>query len=379
MRMLIAVLVLAVPLFAQSSDIVGRVVDPSGGASPRATVHVYQAWPRVGVNTVCPSCYRDCGKQATTGPDGVFRVAEVDDDLVFRVLAVAEGYQPAFASKVDPRNGAVTIAMKKRVTEGILVRGRVIDPDGKLVVGATVTPQAVRQKGRTGYGNIPGVEPLSITNERGEFALRVPPETSLDVRVRARNFAPRIEEKIVPGELRTIQLGLGTTVTGRLVKDGKPLAGVPVGFVQKWRASATWMGPDEIGTDEEGRFVMTALPPGFEYVVHPKNEELTPFAAQAKVVCTATEGASIDAGTFVVKRGRTLRGRVAGGRAGMEIVLSSEYTLGTRVAHTDAEGRFVFEGVPEEPVNISGDETTEARFTPDRDMEIELRPQVRRR
>lgn len=295
MRKLIVVLALSVPLFAHAAEITGRIVDDAGAPIANALIHVYEARPRIGVSSVCPSCYRDCGKKEPSAQNGEFRITNVDDELVFRLLAVAEGYEPAFAAKVDPRGGAVTIAMKKRDLDGLLVRGKVVDDEGKIVVGATVTPQAVRQKNRTGYGQIPGVDPLSITNERGEFALRVPPDTTLDVRVKARNFAAKIEESIAPGESRTIQLGLGTTVVGRLEKDGKPLAGVPVEFVQKWRAAATFMGVEEIGTDEEGRFIMTALPPGHEYFVVPKG-----VAAEAKLICTATEGASIDAGTFVV-------------------------------------------------------------------------------
>ncbi|HEX7153497.1 MAG TPA: carboxypeptidase-like regulatory domain-containing protein [Thermoanaerobaculia bacterium] len=144
MQKLIAVLVLLVPLFAQaSSEIGGRVVDAAGAPVAQATVHVYEAWPRVGVNTVCPSCYRDCGKQVATGDDGAFRLRELDDALVFRLLAVAEGYEPAFAGKVDPRDGTVTIAMKKRASEGILIRGRVVDPEGKLAGWAP------RRSGRT--------------------------------------------------------------------------------------------------------------------------------------------------------------------------------------------------------------------------------------
>ncbi|HEX7153496.1 MAG TPA: hypothetical protein VF618_18560 [Thermoanaerobaculia bacterium] len=132
------------------------------------------------------------------------------------------------------------------------------------------------------------------------------------------------------------------------------------------------MGPEEIGTDEEGRFVMTGLPTGFEYVVHAKNETLTPFAGQAKVVCTASDGAAVDAGTIVVQRGRTVRGRVAGGREGMKIFLSTEYSFGTRVTRTDAEGRFVFEGVPAEPVSVWRDPAEQERITAEGDVVVEL-------
>lgn len=399
MRKLIVVLALSVPLFAQSLDITGRVVDPAGAPVPNATIQVYMAHPRVGISAVCPSCYRDCGKRELTARTGEFRIPKVDDALVFRLLAVADGYEPAFAEKVDPRNGALKIELKRRPAgDAYVVRGKVIDPDGKLVVGATVVPQVVRQGARRGYGEIEGVDPLSITNDRGEFALRVPPETILDVRVRARNFAVKIEEKIAPNEPRTIQLGMGTTVVGRLESDGKPVAGAAVGFAQKSRWSETWMGDEEIGTDEEGRFIMTALPPGHEYFVYPKIEGLTPLAATPKIVCTATDGTSIDAGTFRLERGRRISGRVVvpGGAPvkGVKVSLSREQAVELIVVEADAEGRFAFDGVPREPVRISAraaglavaKESTHWSpphrgivFTPERDAELVIQMEAAKR
>ena len=385
MRKLIVVLALSVPLFAQSPDLTGRVVDPSGAPVANASVHVYEAWPRVGVSSVCPSCYRDCGKREATSPAGEFRIAKVDEALVFRLLAVADGYEPAFAPKVDPRNGAVSITLTKRPAGAEnVVRGTVVDPDGKLVVGATVVPQAVREATRTGYGRIPGVDPLSVTNDRGEFALRVPAGTTLDVRVRARNFAQKIEENLAPGSPRTIRLGMGTTVVGRLVRDGRPVAGAAVGFVQKGRASATFMGAEEIGTDEEGRFVMTALPPGFEYFVYPKIEGLTPFATEAKLVCTATEGTSIDAGTFALRRGRQIRGRVAGSLPpDVKIALFREHGADAIEVVPDGEGRFAFDGIPREPVRIAararGWSSEAVSVEPDSEAEVVIQMEAGKR
>ncbi|HET7436225.1 MAG TPA: carboxypeptidase-like regulatory domain-containing protein [Thermoanaerobaculia bacterium] len=374
MRKLLVVLAFSLPVFAQTNAISGRVVDDSGAAIPKATVSVYEAKPRIGVSALCPSCWRDCGKRETTAANGEFRIAAVDDKLVFRLLTVAEGYEPALASDVDPRHGALTVTMKKRVSEGNIVRGRVVDPDGKLVVGASVTPQAVREKTRAGFGKIPGVDPLSVTNEHGEFALRTLPGTTLDVRIDARNFARAIEPQLVPGELRTIRLGYGTTVFGRVMKEGKPVAGAAVGFVQKWRAAETYMGVDEIGTDEDGRFVKTGLPPGFEYFVYPKTEPFAPYAVQPKVVCTATEGANVDAGTFELQRGLTIRGRLSEAKRGVEVILIPEYEAAPRVARTDGEGRFVFEGVAEEPVDIRARGMKGLQLTPTGDVEVVLQP-----
>jgi hypothetical protein len=87
-------------------------------------------------------------------------------------------------------------------------------PDGKPVVGAVVEPSGYRFDRGVGYGDIPGLEKLSITDAKGEFALRIPaPAGKLDVRVTSRSLAPHIERMLAPGEPRTIRLSEGATTS----------------------------------------------------------------------------------------------------------------------------------------------------------------------
>jgi hypothetical protein len=58
---------------------------------------------------------------------------------------------------------------------------------------------------------------------------------------------------------QTVHVNVGATVTGRVVAGGKPQRGVRIGFDHRDRNSANFLGREEIGTDEQGFFVMTGL------------------------------------------------------------------------------------------------------------------------
>ena len=352
MRKLLVALFVAAPLFA--ADLTGRVTTADGKPIPDAHVYVYTALPKKGVSVVCPSCYRDCGKQVTVDADGNYRVKSVDASLKFQLLAVADGYEPALSGyKEDFRGIDFQLNRREATDEARLVRGKVVDPKGEPLVGAMVTMQAVRQGTRIGYGKIPGVDPMSITNREGEFALRVPDaDTLLDVRINARNYGVKIARELYPGlPPQTISVDVGSTVTGRLVHGKKPLAGVRLAFVQTDRRSHNYLGIEEIGTDAKGQFVMTGLGTDVEYQVTPKMESLRPLAAAPKVVKTGGDGSKADAGTIAAARGFRVAGKVNG--------TLPEDTRVTLVTSADsqavvvgADGRFSFEGVPAGKVRV---------------------------
>src|SRR6266481_6561779 len=88
----------------------GTVRDENGKALSNATVFIYTAGPRLGAGIMCPSCYADCRKQATTDTAGEFVIQRLDPTLLFRVLVVAKDHRPEFVSKVDPAKGPLAVA-----------------------------------------------------------------------------------------------------------------------------------------------------------------------------------------------------------------------------------------------------------------------------
>ncbi len=392
--MTILTLLLLATLSPAPVDLTGRIVDLSGNPIANAHIYIYTARPKAGVSPFCPSCYKDCGKHEDADPGGAFVIRALDRSLLFNILAVADGWEPRFAENVDPSTQTVTIRLAPRV-EGDprrAIRGTVIDPKGKPVVGAVVEPQGYHKpNGAVGYGNIPGVDKLSITNAKGEFALRVPDAgAACDVRVRARNFAPMIARDLQPGRAARLEVRLGVTISGRVMRDGKPVAGSLMGFVQRSRASRTFLGPETIATNEDGLFVMTSLAPNEDYVVYGIMSSFAPNTVPAKPVKTGDDASSVDAGTFTVEAGRKLTGRVVLPEGWalahhLRVLLGRIAPWDSQTAELREDGSFEFNGVPSEDVTISarvpglrllpesdGFDRYQVRITADRDRDVKL-------
>jgi hypothetical protein len=305
MRLAAALFLLAAASTLHADELSGRVVADDGKPLRAAHVYVYMALPRSGPNTLCPSCYRDCGKHEGVAADGAFHLRELDPTLRFRLLAVASGYEPAFSDYV-PGGTPVTITLRPRAaSDGAhLVCGTIVDPQGKPVVGAVVEPAGVRvgdEHGRfqIGYGQIPGVDKLSITDAAGEFALRLPNIAfATDVRVRARNFAPVIYRFLRPSQASTLRITPGAAVAGRVMTGGKPVAGAHVKIEQLMRLSSEYLGTEEIATDENGRFVLAPIGAGEVYVVSVVSGATVPRTLASTLVKAGGEMTSADAGTI---------------------------------------------------------------------------------
>src|SRR5262249_11044123 len=152
----------------------------------------------------------------------------------------AEGYAPQLSQKlVDPGAAPPTFTLARHNLDGrpaaLVLTGRVLDEQGRPVPEATVEPRAFR-KGNVGRGGyLEGLDLLALTNDKGEFRLCVPEEGMLiSVDVAARFKAPRKFHRLPTGDKpNDLVLFTGVTLTGRVVKDGKPLRGVAVGTAQK--------------------------------------------------------------------------------------------------------------------------------------------------
>lgn len=356
---------LATPLTAARKvsrpDLTGQVSTLDGKPIANAHVYIYTAGPREGVSQFCPSCYADCGKRAATTAGGQFRIATLDPALLFRVLAVAEGYEPAFLTRVDPVAGAVSFKLAPRA-EGQCdreIRGRIVDSKGNPVVGATVAPKAMRKPTSIQFGGFTGTDALSVSNEKGEFVIRVgEPSNQYDVSIHARDLAPQMVAKLVPGdEPRKIQLVLGASVTGRVVRGNKPVAGIRIGIGQTSRRSESYLGETAIATDKDGKFLITNLLPHENYNLHAFMSELAPQAILTKRVILGDDDSRTDAGSLEVIPGRRLAGVVVmpDGKvlpAHTRVMIALESSMDNVTVELDPAGHFEFSGAPPEEVSV---------------------------
>jgi hypothetical protein len=348
---------------ADAPRLAGRVVDEQGAPLGGARVLLYTAAVRVGTSPMCPSCWADCAKSATTSADGAFHIDALDPQLVFRVLVVAEGFKPTFVEKVDPAAGPVRATLARFPADldpQKVIRGKVSDAHGKPVVGATVSPIGAKVGGRRWYGQVNGVDSVAVTNAAGEFMIVCDTAgTALDLEVEARGLASARVPLLGAGETpHALTLGDGATVNGRLVRDGKPLAGVEVGLVSADRGMEQFAGPYRVGTDAEGRFSFTNVMPDRAYVLYGAMSAMAGHGAvEVKTVSVAGHGSTADAGVLGVGPSHRVAGRVvlSDGKplpAGTRVMLSRDSAWDSQIAEAGPDGRFAFEGVPPELVNL---------------------------
>ena len=155
--------------------------------------------------------------------------------------------------------------------------------------------------------------PLAVTNLRGEFVLTSKsPITYADLLIEGNGIAPRIVSGRKPEQNpQTIKMTAGATLTGRLLRDGKPSPGVLVGLVQADRSGTTFLGDTSIGTDEHGRFTFLNVHPDEDYFVYGMMASFTDGGAvAARAVRVGGEGATTDTGDLRVVRGHRIRGQV---------------------------------------------------------------------
>jgi hypothetical protein len=233
-----------------------------------------------------------------------------------------------------------------------------------------------------------------ITDRSGSFQLRGEYQGLADVFVRIRPSDPwtcrPVCNTTVPAS-KPIQLELieGTSIRGRLVREGKPVTNAPVdllpadqgsllidimGADQATRLETT---PDGKGgfssrrdsplparqsrTDHQGLFVFHNLPEDAEFLAHSQFGKLPDDGVVApRRVRTGADKTELDLGDVEVRPGRRLAGRVVfsdgkppHGNLGAEV--SQPYPASRIWSRLDQKGRFEFRGLYDGPVRVSID------------------------
>ena len=232
------------------------------------------------------------------------------------MLVAAKGFEPTFATKVDPLAGPLNVRLEKFNRSGLgpktKVAGRVVDSKGEPVVGARVDPEGVQRGTGTSWGGLDGVDPLAITDENGEFLITSKqPFDSLSVVIEARSFAKLRKNGLASDVVHTVTLTEGATITGHLLVNGLPLKAVAVGLAGANRGAGEFVGDYQIGTDTDGRFTFLSLPPKTDYFIYGIMDSLKAHGSvPAKRIRTEGDGVTTDIGDLTVAPGLRLAGKV---------------------------------------------------------------------
>jgi hypothetical protein len=345
-------------------DLTGTVQDDRGIPISNAKVFIYTAAPKEGAGILCPSCYADCRKSAQTDASGRFKITSLDPSLLFRILAVANNFQPSFVGQVDPAVKPIGITLKPART-GIgakqQAKGRVFGLKGTPVQGAVVSLRGVTRGSSTQYGGNETFDQVAVSDENGDFVITGGEEfDSISATVEAAGYAHGIIPRVPAGRSVTkIQLTQGASLTGRLMKGGRPLPGIEIGTCGANREAGSYVGDFTLATDKDGRFLFVNLPPNRDYFVYAKMESLgAAGAVPAKRIRITGDGTTVKVGDLNVIKGSTLAGqvRLSDGKPvppKTRVLLSREEAWDSVQATVTGDGQFEIHGVPPDPVSLS--------------------------
>lgn len=337
---------------------IGTVTDAAGKPLEHATVFIYEGHVKKGYGVYCPTCWADCGKHAATDGEGKFSIAGLNPELRFKLMVVKEGYSAAFIDQ--PADTAVLKARSAIEDLSQVVRGRVVDGQGKPVKDAVVEQEGVGYKGPGGgighrFGGPDGwIDSLAVSNEQGEFEIAYgKPAVEMILRVSPRGMAQKLFTEPTGADRKTMTVTDGAAIFGRVLQpDGKPAANVEVGVITHSRRSGTTFPEMVIGTREDGTFAITNVPAGRILYVYPKMESLAPlgFAGTPEPLETKDDGQEVHIGDLKLQPSYTLRGKVVlsdGAAVGkeMRVTIGSDEIMDTQMVTLAPDGTFEFKGL----------------------------------
>ncbi len=253
---------------------------------------------------------------AVTDKQGEFALKGLDRALVFHVLVVAEGYAP-LGPDADPAKGPMAIRLNRHDLDnraaGFVLRGRVLHGD-RPVKNATVRAFGMRTEngGRRlgGFGNV--IDPLAVSNERGEFRMSVAEkDAAFLLEVKGAFLAPvRLGPLQAGATVHDIKLVAGVTVKGRVVKDGKPLPGITM-LLMPHAERPMFSKFDRIATGPDGVFEFRNVPPDRDAHIFGMMESCAPHGVlAARPVRIGASGSTVDLGDLAVLPGHRIAGRL---------------------------------------------------------------------
>ena len=234
---------------------------------------------------------------------------------------IQDGFSATYVSKADPAAGpAADAKLKPRKAPenpAQTVRGLVVDRHGEPLADAIIEQEGITyvdERGRTlsSFGSgTDWIDSMAVTNAKGEFEMAYGvPAIKMILNVSARGMAPKLFTETTGGDRKTMIVSAGSTIRGRLMQDGKPVAGAEVGLTTHERRSGTTFPEMTVGTREDGTFDLSNVHGRTRgWLAYGKMESLAARGIAGEVIeCeTKDDGQIVDVGDIQVKPAFALR------------------------------------------------------------------------
>lgn len=281
-------------LTTNNIPITNATVTVKGVLAGRGTVYVFDA--------------PDCNRQALTMADGSFAIKGLVADTKFEGVVTAPGFEPWEFYDADPAAEPLEVKMPPAPADDPqqTVHGRVVNADGKPEEGAKIEVYMLHTE--SGWHSGGG---LAYTDQRGEFAFQ-PRENIIacSFTIQADGCVSRSFDEVPPGASTNVyQLSQGASLTGRLMKDGKPVPDAGIGIYGL--NGGNFINRESVVTDSNGRFTFSGLPPHEKFYLFGIMRSLRDLGAlPRRQIETRDAGTLIDLGDLNLVKGYTIAGRV---------------------------------------------------------------------
>jgi uncharacterized GH25 family protein len=341
----------------------GHVYGPTGDPISNAVIRVLSVRPPGTNDSVNIFDHPAVNRETHSDRAGKFEFQNVSPNLLYRLLFAARAFQTDLFDGADPLAGEVAIRLKAKAAkpEGFYVHGRLIGPDGKPIIGATVEPDGVGTENSTSWGGRHEFPDLVVSDHEGEFVMaRTKPFTRLSLDIKAAGLAPANNVWLQPSNsVQEIKMGVGARIKGRVVKDGAPMPHMRVGIVARDRNSEIFQGNYETTTDANGVFEFKHLPAKTQWFIYGlMNSFKIHGSLRPRPVRTSDHGEVDDVGELPVAAALRVAGEVKTRNGeplprGLRIRAGYDTAWDSQSVAADSEGRFTLEGLHPGRVEIS--------------------------
>ncbi|MEN6627054.1 MAG: SUMF1/EgtB/PvdO family nonheme iron enzyme [Candidatus Sumerlaeia bacterium] len=348
-----------------AAELTGTVTGPNHQPVKGALIYIYEELMEH-YDPAKPLERGDKGKYVYTDAQGGFKIPALTPGYMFQVLVMADGFAPELIDKANPKSGALQITLKPepdQMKPGHTVFGKVVDQDGKPLPGVQVRDlKETRPNGSPKFytSNRNVIFPIAITDRDGNFAIRSnEADVSMWLDFESPNMTKLAARDVKTSvEVQVFKMSPGATVTGKVIDDGKPVAGVRIQLAGMYRPEHpdTWTGFGV--SDKDGNFV-------FEHVAAGREYRLSSVISSPKMIADRTVNVAADARRIDVGAIQTvpasslfkLSGKVelSDGKPipkGAKLLVQRRMGEGVD-AELGADGRFEFKGLPVDTYSIT--------------------------